>query len=164
MANARATAAEHLQGPFGEDAHEEQPWLRPCPSAACLAPLRPRRISRDKRLTLVLHRSYLLFVMAYQEDEGWATVADRTRRSILLELSGGERTVGELTEALPVSQPAVSQHLKVLKRVGLVSDRAEGTKRIYRLNEAGVSALRDQLDMFWKRTLSGFENLMEEER
>jgi DNA-binding transcriptional ArsR family regulator len=123
-----------------------------------------RRISRDKRLTLVLYRSYLLFVMAYQEDEGWATVADRTRRSILLELSGGERTVGELTEALPVSQPAVSQHLKVLKRVGLVSDRAEGTKRIYRLNEAGVSALRDQLDMFWKRTLSGFENLMEEER
>ncbi|WP_343993092.1 metalloregulator ArsR/SmtB family transcription factor [Terrabacter terrae] len=102
--------------------------------------------------------------MTYPEDEGWATLADRTRRSILLELSGGERTVGELTDALPVSQPAVSQHLKVLKRVGLVSDRAEGTKRIYRLNEAGVSALRDQLDMFWKRTLSGFEKLMEEER
>ena len=64
---------------------------------------------------------------------------------------------------MPVSQPAVSQHLKVLKNVGLVTDRAEGTKRIYRLNEAGVAALRDQLDTFWKRTMSGFEQLMEEE-
>jgi DNA-binding transcriptional ArsR family regulator len=102
--------------------------------------------------------------MTYQEDEGWATVADRTRRSILIELSEGERAVGELTDALPVSQPAVSQHLKVLKHVGLVSDRAVGTKRIYRLNEAGVHALRDQLDMFWKRTIAGFEKLMEEDR
>ena len=102
--------------------------------------------------------------MTYREDEGWSTLADRTRRSILLELSEGERTVGELTESLPVSQPAVSQHLKVLKHVGLVSDRAEGTKRIYRLNEAGVNAMRDQLDMFWKRTISGFEDLMEEDQ
>ena len=81
-----------------------------------------------------------------------------------MELAEGERTVSELTKALPVSQPAVSQHLKVLKHVGLVSDRAEGTKRIYRLNEAGVVALRDQLDTFWKRTMSGFERLMEEDR
>ena len=90
-------------------------------------------------------------------------MADRTRRAIVMELVEGERTVGELTEALPVSQPAVSQHLKVLKRVGVVSDRSEGTRRIYRLNEAGVSALRDQLDTFWKRTMSGFDELMEEE-
>ena len=52
----------------------------------------------------------------------------------------------------------------MLKRAGLVTDRAEGTKRIYRLNEAGVAALRDQLDTFWKRTMSGFEQLMEEDR
>ena len=71
---------------------------------------------------------------------------------------------GELAALLPISQPAVSQHLKVLKNVGLVSDRAEGTRRIYRLNEAGVAALRDQLDTFWKRTMSGFEQLMEEDR
>src|ERR1700712_3364804 len=102
--------------------------------------------------------------MTYEEAEGWTTLADPTRRSILTELAGGERTVSELTEALPVSQPAVSQHLKVLKHVGLVNDRAEGTKRIYRLNEAGVAALRDQLDTFWKRTMSGFEQMMEEER
>ena len=102
--------------------------------------------------------------MTYEEAEGWTTLADPNRRSILMELAEGERTVGELTEALPVSQPAVSQHLKVLKHVGLVSDRAEGTKRIYRLNEAGVAALRDQLDTFWKRTMSGFEQIVEEDR
>jgi DNA-binding transcriptional ArsR family regulator len=102
--------------------------------------------------------------MTYEEVEGWTTLADPNRRSILMELAQGERSVNELTHALPVSQPAVSQHLKVLKHTGLVSDRAEGTKRIYRLNEAGVVALRDQLDMFWKRTMSGFEQLMEEDR
>jgi len=102
--------------------------------------------------------------MAYEDAEGWTTLADPNRRSILMELAGGERTVGELTQLLPVTQPAVSQHLKVLKQVGLVTDRAEGTKRIYRLDEAGVAALRDQLDTFWKRTMSGFEQLMEEER
>ncbi len=72
--------------------------------------------------------------------------------------------MGELAALLPVTQPAVSQHLRVLREVGLVSDRAEGTKRIYRLNEAGVAALRDQLDTFWERTMSGFEQLMEEDR
>jgi DNA-binding transcriptional ArsR family regulator len=101
--------------------------------------------------------------MAYEEEAAWAAIADRTRRAIVMQLVAGERTVGELAEALPVSQPAVSQHLKVLKQVGVVSDRAEGAKRIYRLNEAGVSALRDQLDTFWKRTMSGFEQLMEED-
>jgi DNA-binding transcriptional ArsR family regulator len=101
--------------------------------------------------------------MTYGDEEAWATLADRNRRSILMHLAGGELTVKELTGALPVSQPAVSQHLKVLKELGLVSDRAEGTRRIYRLNEAGVAALRDQLDTFWKRTMSGFEQLMEED-
>jgi DNA-binding transcriptional ArsR family regulator len=101
--------------------------------------------------------------MTYENDEAWAVLADRTRRAIVMELADGERTVGELAAALPVSQPAVSQHLKLLKHVGMVSDRAHGTKRIYRLNEAGVSALRDQLDVFWKRTMSGLEQLMEEE-
>ena len=101
--------------------------------------------------------------MTYEEAQGWTTLADPNRRSILMELARGERTVSELTMALPVSQPAVSQHLKILKHVGLVTDRAEGTRRIYRLNEAGVAALRDQLDTFWKRTMSGFEHMMEED-
>lgn len=102
--------------------------------------------------------------MSYREDEAWTTLADRSRRSIVLELAEGERSVGQLADALPISQPAVSQHLKVLKHVGLVDDRKEGTRHIYRLNEAGVSALRDQLDTFWKRTLTGLENLLEEDR
>jgi len=102
--------------------------------------------------------------MAYEDGDAWMALADGTRRAIVMRLAEGELAVGELAAVLPVSQPAVSQHLKVLKDLGLVSDRAEGTKRFYRLNEAGVTALRDQLDMFWKRTMSGFEQLMEEER
>lgn len=65
--------------------------------------------------------------------------------------------MGELAEVVPVSRPAVSQHLKVLKDAGLVTDRAEGTRRIYRLNPAGVAALRDQLDAFWSRALTGYQ-------
>lgn len=99
----------------------------------------------------------------YGSEEAWSAIADPTRRAIVIELAEGERTVGDLANALPISQPAVSQHLKVLKHVGVVSDRAEGTRRIYRLNEAGVSALRDQLDTFWKHTMAGFAQLMEEE-
>jgi len=103
-----------------------------------------------------------MFVMTYEAGEAWTALADRTRRAIVTELARGERTVGELAEVLPVSQPAVSQHLKVLKQIGLVSDRAEGTRRRYRLNEAGAAALRDQLDAFWRNTLTNFEKQMEE--
>lgn len=102
--------------------------------------------------------------MTYEEETAWTVLADRSRRAIVLALAEGERTVGELTDALPISQPAVSQHLKVLKEIGLVSDRPEGTKRRYRLNEHGVAALRDQLDTFWRRTLENLEQHMEEEQ
>jgi DNA-binding transcriptional ArsR family regulator len=101
--------------------------------------------------------------MTYESDEAWTVLADRTRRAIVMELAGGERSVGELTDALPVSQPAVSQHLKVLKQVGMVSDRADGTRRRYRLNEHGVAALRDQLDTFWRRTFENLEQHMDQE-
>jgi DNA-binding transcriptional ArsR family regulator len=70
--------------------------------------------------------------------------------------------VGELATYLPVSRSAVSQHLKVLKDAGLVAEQVAGTRRIYRLNEAGVIALRDQLDTFWNRALSGFQELVEQ--
>jgi len=69
--------------------------------------------------------------------------------------------VGELAADLPVSRSAVSQHLKVLKDAGLVAEQSAGTRRIYRLEETAVLALRDQLDTFWNRTLSGFESLVE---
>lgn len=70
--------------------------------------------------------------------------------------------VGELATYLPVSRSAVSQHLKVLKDAGLVAERVAGTRRIYRLNEAGVIALRDQLDTFWNRALSGYQDLIKQ--
>jgi DNA-binding transcriptional ArsR family regulator len=101
-------------------------------------------------------------VITYQEDEVWGALGDRTRRAIVLRLAEGPRAVGELAADLPVSRPAVSQHLKVLKDAGLVAERAVGTRRIYRLNEAGVAALRDQLDTFWNRALSGYRDLVEQ--
>jgi DNA-binding transcriptional ArsR family regulator len=97
-------------------------------------------------------------VVAYQDD-AWDLIGDGTRRTIMLRLAERPQAVGELAAQLPVSRPAVSQHLKVLKDAGLVAEQAAGTRRIYRLNEAGVAALRDQLDVFWNRTLAGFQDL-----
>ena len=102
-------------------------------------------------------------MVTYQEDEAWGALGDRTRRAIVLCLAEGPRAVGELAADLPVSRPAVSQHLKVLKDAGLVAERAVGTRRIYRLNEAGVAALRDQLDTFWNRALSGYQDLVKQQ-
>ena len=98
----------------------------------------------------------------YQADDAWGALSDRTRRAIVLQLAERPQAVGELAAGLPVSRPAVSQHLKVLKDAGLVAERAEGTRRIYRLNEAGVAALRDQLDTFWNRALSGYQQLADQ--
>jgi DNA-binding transcriptional ArsR family regulator len=96
-----------------------------------------------------------------QEEVAWDALGDRIRRAIVLRLSEGPRAVGELATFLPVSRSAVSQHLKVLKDAGLVAERVAGTRRIYRLNETGVLALRDQLDTFWNRALSGYLDLVE---
>jgi DNA-binding transcriptional ArsR family regulator len=84
-------------------------------------------------------------------------MGDRTRRAILERLAERPCAVGELAGQLPVSRPAVSQHLKVLKATGLVDDETVGTRRIYRLNPAGVQALRDQLDTFWSRAMANYE-------
>jgi DNA-binding transcriptional ArsR family regulator len=72
--------------------------------------------------------------------------------------------VGELADRLPVSRPAVSQHLKVLKDAGLVFERAVGTRRVYRLDPVAVSALRDQLDTFWSRTLAAYSDVVDESK
>jgi DNA-binding transcriptional ArsR family regulator len=106
-------------------------------------------------------RLYLLFVETYQDDDAFGALGDRTRRAIVLRLAQRPQAVGELAADLPVSRPAVSQHLRVLKDAGLVAERAVGTRRIYRLNEAGVAALRDQLDTFWNRALSGYQAIAE---
>ena len=94
----------------------------------------------------------------------FAALADSTRREIFERLAAAPSAVGELANELPVSRPAVSQHLKVLKDAGLVDETAAGTRRIYRLNPAGVAALRDQLDLFWDRALSGFQDAAERDR
>ena len=89
-------------------------------------------------------------------------MGDRTRRAIIDCLAERPLAVGDLANELPVSQPAVSQHLKVLKAAGLVTERAAGTRRIYRLNPIGVAALRDQLDTFWNRALDGYKDIVEQ--
>jgi DNA-binding transcriptional ArsR family regulator len=94
--------------------------------------------------------------------DGWGALADGTRRAIVARLAQSPQAVGELAAELPVSRSAVSQHLKVLKDAGLVSERAVGTRRIYRLNPAAVAALRDQLDTYWQRALTGYADVVEQ--
>jgi DNA-binding transcriptional ArsR family regulator len=94
--------------------------------------------------------------MAYA-DRAIAALADPTRRAIFERLRRGPQPVAALARGLPVSRPAVSQHLKVLKLAGLVADRAEGTRRIYEIDPAGLGALRAWLDQFWDASLKSFQ-------
>ncbi len=98
---------------------------------------------------------------AYGTANGFAALGDPTRRAIFERLAGGPRSVGELAAEVPVSRPAVSQHLKVLKEAGLVEDRAEGTRRVYRVDPGGVGAMRDYLDRFWDQALTAFKAAVE---
>ena len=100
-------------------------------------------------------------MLAYRDD-GWAALGDPTRRAIFERLADRPRAVGELAGELPVSRPAVSQHLKVLKDAGLVIDRPVGTRRIYQLDPDGVGALRVQLDRFWTQALAAFKAAVEQ--
>ncbi len=99
--------------------------------------------------------------MAYQS-EAFAALADPTRRAIFERLAERPCPVGELANDLPVSRPAVSQHLKVLKAAELVSDHAVGTRRIYQLDPTGVGAMRAYLDQFWNRSLVAFKHAAEQ--
>jgi DNA-binding transcriptional ArsR family regulator len=94
--------------------------------------------------------------------EGLTALGDPTRRAIFERLADRPRAVGELAGELPVSRPAVSQHLKVLKEAGLVIDRPAGTRRIYQLDPDGVGALRAYLDQFWNRSLAAFKAAAEQ--
>ena len=98
---------------------------------------------------------------AYRTD-GWAALGDPTRRAIFERLADQPRAVGELAGELPISRPAVSQHLKVLKDAGLVIDRPAGTRRVYQLNPEGVGAMRVQLDRFWTQALATFKEVVEQ--
>ena len=100
-------------------------------------------------------------MLTYRAD-GLAALGDPTRRAIFERLADRPRAVGELARDLPVSRPAVSQHLKVLKDAGLVLDRRAGNRRIYQLDPDGVGALRAYLDQFWNQALAAFKAAAEQ--
>jgi DNA-binding transcriptional ArsR family regulator len=102
-------------------------------------------------------------VRTYRAD-GLAALGDPTRRAIFEHVAERPRAVVELARELPVSRPAVSQHLKVLKEAGLVIDRPAGNRRIYQLDPDGVAALREYLDGFWNQALAVFKAAAEERR
>src|ERR671934_1411781 len=99
--------------------------------------------------------------MAYRS--AMDALGDPTRRAIFEQLRRGPRAVGEIADELPVSRPAVSQHLKVLKEAGLVMDRPVGNRRIYQVEPVGVSALRAQLEQFWSKALAGYKQAVEQQ-
>jgi DNA-binding transcriptional ArsR family regulator len=101
-------------------------------------------------------------VPTYQAN-GWTALGDPTRREIFERVADRAQAVGELASGLPVSRPAVSQHLKVLKDAGLVLDRRAGNRRIYQADPSGVAALRDQLDRFWSQALATFKDVVEQD-
>jgi len=90
-------------------------------------------------------------------------LGDPTRRRIFTRLRSGARSVGELAEGMDVSRPAVSQHLKVLKAARLVTDRAEGTRRLYAVDSRGIKEVRSWLDGFWDQALDAFKEMAEQE-
>ncbi len=91
-------------------------------------------------------------------------LGDPTRRAVLELLRGGAQPVGEIARHLPVSRPAVSQHLRVLKDAGLVRDRREGARRVYRVDPAGLAALRTYLETFWDTALASFKETAESKK
>ena len=88
-------------------------------------------------------------------------LGDPTRRAVFEQLRRGPRAVGEIARELPVSRPAVSQHLRVLKQARLVTDRQEGTRRLYRVDQNGLAELRSYLDSFWDDALAQFKDEVE---
>jgi DNA-binding transcriptional ArsR family regulator len=101
-------------------------------------------------------------VPTYQVD-GWTALGDPTRRAIFERLAARPRAVGELAEELPVSRPAVSQHLRVLKEAGLVRDQAVGTRRLYEVDPEGFGEVRTWFEDFWTDALDAFKRAAEAE-
>ena len=91
----------------------------------------------------------------------FAALADPTRREVFERLAEGPKAVGELAAGLPVSRPAVSQHLKVLKEAGLVTDEAQGARRVYQIDPQGLGQMRAWLDRFWSSTLAAYKVAVE---
>ena len=96
--------------------------------------------------------------------DGWSALGDRTRRAIFERLAARPSAVGELAKGLPVSRPAVSQHLRVLKDAGLVVDERAGNRRVYRVNPEGLGELRADLDRFWTGALAAYKSAVEQQQ
>jgi DNA-binding transcriptional ArsR family regulator len=94
--------------------------------------------------------------------DSWAALGDPTRRTIFARLAATPSAVGELADTLPVSRPAVSQHLKILKTAGLVIDDRAGSRRIYRVNQSGLHQMRAELDTYWNDTLAAYKRAVEQ--
>jgi DNA-binding transcriptional ArsR family regulator len=103
--------------------------------------------------------------MAYEARvvDRFAALGDPTRRAIFERIVRRPAPVGELARGLPVSRPAVSQHLRVLKEAGLVSETPDGTRRIYRIDPSGIAAMREWLDTYWAAALEAFQTFVEQE-
>jgi len=102
-------------------------------------------------------------VTANHYDAQLDALGDATRRGILEQLLSGPKAVGELAREFPVSRPAISQHLRVLKHAHLVVDRPVGNRRLYQVNPAGIEALRAYFDAFWNQALAAFKRAAEEQ-
>ena len=100
---------------------------------------------------------------SYNALDSFAALGDPTRRAIFERVSARPSAVGDLARGLPVSRPAVSQHLRVLKEAGLVSETPQGTRRIYRLDPRGIAAMREWLDSHWVTALDAFKDFVEEQ-
>jgi DNA-binding transcriptional ArsR family regulator len=96
-------------------------------------------------------------------DNGFAALGDPTRRAVFERLARRPMSVGKLAAGMAVTRPAVSQHLRVLKRAGLVSDRQEGTRRVYQVDTRGLQVMRAYLDRFWDQALAAFKAAVEQE-
>ncbi|WKX06254.1 helix-turn-helix transcriptional regulator [Streptomyces sp. NL15-2K] len=104
--------------------------------------------------------------VSHQPQGGWRAhprLGDSTRRAIFESLVAAPKPAREPADLLPVSRPAVSQHLKVLKEAGLVADQAEGTRRVYRVQPAAIAAMREYLDRMWDHALAAFEAAVEQD-
>jgi len=125
---------------------------------------RPRRVSplevRETPVDSGQVSGNLPFVITYQLDP-WTALGDPTRRAIFERIADHPRAVVEIARDLPVSRPAISQHLRVLKDAGLVMDHPIGTRRVYSLNPAGLSALRADLERFWSGALTSYKWIVE---
>ncbi|SFP01010.1 Helix-turn-helix domain-containing protein [Amycolatopsis arida] len=95
--------------------------------------------------------------------DAWAALGDPSRRRIFELLAERPQSVTEIADGLPISRPAVSQHLRVLKQARLVRVRSEGTRRVYQVDPEGLAALREELDGFWGKALANFKQIAEQE-